>query len=146
MARFILALLLLPLGATAADDVRFSYLEQEIRNLQRQVQVLTRQLDELRNRPARQEAQPSRPTLPNTGAARAGDMPRWVDASLWRNLRRGMSELEVIGALGPPTSMRDEGDARVLFYAMEIGSSGFLGGSVKLRERAVVEIVQPALQ
>ena len=45
-----------------------------------------------------------------------------------------MSELEVIGLLGPPTSMREEGDARVLLYALEIGASGFLGGSITLRE------------
>jgi hypothetical protein len=57
-----------------------------------------------------------------------------------------MSELEVISSLGPPTSMREEGGARVLLYAMEIGVSGFLGGSVKLRERAVVEVAQPTLQ
>ena len=54
--------------------------------------------------------------------------------------------MEVIGSLGPPTSMRDVDGARVLFYALEIGSSGFLGGSVKLRDRAVVEIQVPVLQ
>jgi hypothetical protein len=149
MARLLLALLVLPLfpvGTSAADDARFAYLEQEIRNLQRQVQVLTRQLDEIRNRPARPETQRSRAMPPKSGAVAGDDLPRWVEASLWRNLRPGMSELDVIGALGPPTSMRDDGDSRVLLYAMEIGASGFLGGSVKLRERAVVEIVQPALQ
>jgi hypothetical protein len=146
MARLLLALMLLPFGAAAADDARFSYLEQEIRNLQRQVQVLTRQLDEIRNRPARAELQRSRAELPKSGAATAKDLPRWVDASLWRNLRPGMNELEVLGVLGPPSSMREEGDARVLFYAMEIGASGFLGGSVRLRNRAVIDIAQPTLQ
>jgi hypothetical protein len=29
---------------------------------------------------------------------------------------------------------------------MEIGDSGFLGGSVRLRERAVTEVRQPLLQ
>ena len=57
-----------------------------------------------------------------------------------------MSELEVIGVLGPPTSMRQEGDARVLLYAMEIGSSGFLGGSVEFRDRKVSETFKPALK
>ena len=57
-----------------------------------------------------------------------------------------MDELSVIGALGPPTSMREENGARVLLYAMEIGSSGFLGGSVSLRDRKVVEIQKPALK
>ena len=52
MSRLLLALMLLPLTASAADDVKISYLEQEVRNLQRQVQALTRQLDEIRNRPA----------------------------------------------------------------------------------------------
>jgi hypothetical protein len=147
MARVFLALLLLtPLGASAAEDARFSYLEQEIRNLQRQVQVLTRQLDEIRNRPGRSEIARPGAVLPKGGTAPADDLPRWVDASLWRNLRPGMNELEVIGALGPPTSMREDGGDRVLFYAMEIGASGFLGGSVKLHERTVVEVAQPALQ
>jgi hypothetical protein len=146
MARWLLALMLLPLPALSADDVRVSHLEQEVRNLQRQVQALTRQLDELRNRPARPAVQRSRPESSKSGAASAEDLPRWVDAALWRNLRPGMSELEVIGALGPPSSMREEGDARVLLYAMEIGSSGFLGGSVKLRERAVIEVAPPTLQ
>jgi hypothetical protein len=57
-----------------------------------------------------------------------------------------MSEIEVIGMLGPPTSMRTQGNERVLLYAMEIGSSGFLGGSVTLRDRAVSEVRPPILQ
>lgn len=141
MARLLLAFVLLPLTAYAADDPRFSYLEQEIRNLQRQVQMLSRQLDELRNQPNRSAPQSSLPSE----IAPAATLPRWVDAALWRKLRSGMSELEVISSLGAPTSTREEGGARVLLYAMEIGS-GFLGGSVSLRERAVVEVRQPTLQ
>ena len=70
----------------------------------------------------------------------------WVDAGRWRKLEAGMSELEVVSLLGPPTSMRDVEGARVLFYAMELGASGFLGGSVKFRNRAVIEVQQPVLQ
>jgi len=141
MSRMLLVLLILPLTASAADDLRVSFLEQQVRNLQTQVQALSRQVDLLR----------ARPDLPASGPATRGDdpsanLPRWVDASLWKRLRPGMSELDVIGALGPPTSMREEGGARVLFYALEIGSSGFLGGSIELRERVVVEIKQPVLQ
>ena len=57
-----------------------------------------------------------------------------------------MSELEVIGVLGQPTSMRQDGDTRVLLYAMEIGSSGFLGGSVELKDRAVTAVNKPVLK
>lgn len=141
MARLIFVLMILPLNAIAADDPRFSYLEQEVRSLQRQMQVLTRQLDEIRNRPDRPALQssPPREVLPEA------DLPRWVDAAAWRRIRPGMSELEVVSSLGAPTSMREEGGARVLLYAMEIGS-GFLGGSVELRERVVFEVRQPSLR
>ena len=144
MSRLLLAFLILPLTASAADEGRFSFLEQEVRNLQRQVQTLTREMNELRTRPERLDVKANA-----TGAAPAAvseDLPRWVDASRWRRLRAGMSEIEVIGSLGAPTSMREEGGARVLLYAMEIGGSGFLGGSVMLRERAVVEVKTPTLQ
>jgi hypothetical protein len=57
-----------------------------------------------------------------------------------------MSELDVIGSLGPPNTIREEEGARVLLYAMEIGSARFLGGSIKLRQRAVVEVLAPTLQ
>jgi hypothetical protein len=61
-------------------------------------------------------------------------------------VRAGMSELEVINILGPPTSMRQEGDAHVLLYAMEIGSANFLGGSVEFRDKAVSAINKPTLK
>jgi hypothetical protein len=48
--------------------------------------------------------------------------------------------------LGPPTSMREENGVRVLLYAVEIGSSGFLGGSVSLRDRKVVDVQKPVLK
>ena len=59
-----------------------------------------------------------------------------------------MVELEVISLLGPPTSLRGAADSpsRTLMYAMEIGSSGFLSGSVQLRDRAVVEVSPPVLR
>ena len=137
----VVLLALLPLSASAADEHRISFLEQEVRNLQRQVQSLSRQVDELRTRPD----QPDKPSAAVRSATPAAALGQWVDAKRWKQIRPGMSELEVINSLGPPTSMRTEGDARLLLYAMEIGSSGFLGGSVTLRDRTVVEVQQPAL-
>jgi len=57
-----------------------------------------------------------------------------------------MSELEVVSVLGPPSSMRSQAGTRVLLYAMEIGSSGFLGGSVTFRDRVVTEVQNPVLK
>jgi hypothetical protein len=133
--------LLAPFAAWSADESRLSFLEQEVRNLQRQVQQLSRQLDDLRTRPDRPTPAPSasvgEPAVPSD---------RWIDAARWRRVKPGMSELEVVELLGPPTSMRQEESARVLFYALEIGATGFLGGSVRLRDRAVVEVREPMLQ
>jgi hypothetical protein len=103
---------LLPFIATAADDSRISFLEQEVRNLERQVQVLSRQLDELRNRPDRPALKPSAEVPVEPAAA----LPQWVDARKWRELRLGMSEIDVISSLGPPTSLRKETAANVLLY------------------------------
>jgi hypothetical protein len=135
------ALALLPLLANATDEGRISFLEQEVRNLQRQVQALSRQVDELGTRPDR----PGAPTNMNQ-VAPAVVSTEWVDAAKWKRIRTGMSEIEVIGTLGPPTSMREEDGARVLLYAMEVGPSGFLGGSVTFRDHKVVQVLQPTLR
>ena len=128
--------LVLPVtGLAAADDTRISFLEQEVRNLQRELQVLSRagemHSSAVRAGPRRADRRRDR------RAARRSRLAQWVNAPEWKQLHPGMSELEVIGLLGPPTSIRDEAGGRVLFYAMEIDSSAFLGGSVRMRDRAV---------
>lgn len=137
----LMALLLFPVVSPAADEGRVRYLEQEVRNLQRQVSALSRRVDEL-TRPVGPVAR-HLPAAPGRAAAQSD---QWLDAGKWQRLRPGTGELEVIGLLGPPTSMRETADGRVLFYALEIGSSGFLGGSVTLRDRVVAEVQAPVLQ
>jgi hypothetical protein len=141
--KWLACLFLMASAASAADDPRVSFLEQEVRNLQRQVQTLSRQVDALRTRPDRPRATGA---APPASAAPVTDPERWIDAARWQRVKAGMGELEVVGILGPPTSMREENGTRVLRYALEIGSSGFLGGSVALRDRAVVEVRAPTLQ
>jgi hypothetical protein len=130
-------------AASAADDHRVNFLEQEVRHLHRQVQTLSRRVDEL-SRPGRHvdRARAARPA--SAPLSPASD--EWLSAARWQRLRPGMGELEVIEALGPPTSMREENGARVLFYAMELGASGFLSGSVTMRNRVVEEVRIPSLQ
>jgi hypothetical protein len=138
----LLLMSLIALPAFAAEDPRVPFLEQEVRNLHRQVDALARRLDSATSRPDRLPAKPAA----SRSLAPAADPASWIDAAKWRQLRPGMSELEVLAALGPPTSMRDEDGARMLLYALEIGGSGFLGGSVTLRDRVVTEVRQPVLQ
>jgi len=142
MPRLLLtALLLLTPFAVAADDLRIAQMEQDIRDLKRQVQTLTRQIEELRRLPASPSAGRELPLSPNASASTT-----WVDLSRWNRLRPGMSEMEVLSSLGPPTTMRDENGAKVLRYALEISSGGFLSGSVTLRDRVVVDVRKPSLQ
>jgi hypothetical protein len=126
----------------AAQDPRVNFLEQEVRNLQRQVQTLTRQVEDLRRQMNRPPASSPRVAAP----ASSEDLPRWVDANKWRGLKVGMSEFEVISALGPPSSVRDAQGSRVLLYALEVGGTAFLGGSVTLRDRSVTDIHEPELK
>jgi len=128
-------------AAPAADDLKVMRLEQDVRDLQRQVLGLTRQVEELQRRPT-----PGFRTERAFSPSATASAGVWVDASKWNRLRSGMSELDVINTLGPPTTIREESGSRVMRYAMEIGSSGFLSGSVTLRDRVVVEVRKPALQ
>lgn len=141
-----LFVVLLSFSAVAADDdtYRLMKLEQDVRNLEREVQTLTRQLDELRQQQSR--AGDRGPSTRTASAPAGASSTAWLEATRWDRVRKGMSELEVIDVLGPPSSMRQDGDTRVLLYALEIGSAGFLGGSVEFRDRAVVEIHKPALK
>lgn len=136
------ALLFASYGA-AAQDLRVIQLEQDVRNLERQLQTLTRELNELRGQ-LRVGGTSLPATKPDrTGAATSRD---WLNASNWRRVKPGMSELEVIELLGPPNTMRQENGERVLLYAMEIGAAGFLGGSIRFKDRAVIDVEMPTLR
>jgi hypothetical protein len=141
----VLAILLcsVPTIVSAADDFKILQLEQEVRTLQREVGRLSRELEQLRSQPAR-PADPAPLPLPPSRVSAANNL--WLDAAKWQQVKAGMSELQVISLLGPPTSMRVENQDRLLLYAMEIGVSGFLGGSVTLRNRAVADVKLPVLQ
>jgi hypothetical protein len=146
MRSLLLALIAVPLLGNAQDDAnyRLMKLEQDVRNLERQVQTLTRQIDELKQQSARAGDRGALGTRSSTAATTSSTA--WIEAARWDRVRTGMSELEVINILGPPTSLRQEGDTRVLLYAMEIGSANFLGGSVEFREKAVSAINKPTLK
>ncbi len=140
----ILAVLLLcaPAAAIPADDLKVSQLDQDVRDLRRQVQEQQRQIDALR-------AQLPRPVVPaqaRPSGATTADSNVWVDSSKWQRIRPGMSELDVVNLLGRPTSMRTQDGARLLLYAMEVGASGVLGGSVTFRDGVVTAVQTPVLK
>lgn len=133
---------LLSAGPAFGDDYnRIIRLEQDVRTLERQVSTLQREISELRRN---RGSGPSAVTGRQDEGAPPSDA--WVDATKWERLKLGASELDVIELLGPPTSMRVQDEMRILLYAMEIGSSGFLSGSVTLKEREVIAIELPVLK
>jgi len=137
-------LCLLSFTAAGADDFKIIKLEQDVRNLERQVGELNRQVAALQRHGASAEvpASPRERDVPDSNGN-----PLWYSRANWDRLRVGMDELDVIRLLGTPTSVRGaEGKERTLFYAVEIGTAAFLGGSVELRERRVVGVKAPVLK
>lgn len=128
--------------AAAAADYKIIKLEQDVRNLERQVYTLQRQVDELRMRSRRDTGA----DLTTSESQASSTSERWLQIERWRRIDLGTSETAVLEALGPPTSMRKEAGARVLLYALEIGSSGFLSGSVTLEDSQVTAIEPPVLK
>jgi hypothetical protein len=134
----------------AADDFKIIELEQDVLELERRVEELSRQLAELQRRGAVGERSVSgapreaAPSCPDTDAC----PPVWLRAANWQRVRVGMNEFDVIDILGPPTSVRGapEAASRTLMYAMEIGSSAFLSGQVRLTDHRVTEVVAPVLR
>ena len=143
-AAFVAGLALMCCGANVAaqDDFKLIKVEQDVRNLERQVYELNREVDDLKRRLAQSRTASSK----SGSAAAAASSTQWVDASIWDRVRNGMDELQVIDLLGPPTSMRGEGDTRTLLYALEIGASGFLSGSVSFKDKKVTQVERPVLK
>jgi hypothetical protein len=148
MKRIVLTVLwfLASFTANAADDLKVSQLELDVRNLQRELSAQSQRLEELRRQVARSGNPIPAPSTSAPASTVAPANTQWLDASRWKQVKAGMNELEVISLLGPPSSMRATDQERLLLYAMEVGASGFLAGSVALRDKAVVSVKSPVLQ
>ena len=58
----------------------------------------------------------------------------WKAPSGWSQIKTGMSEAQVVGLLGPPTSVQSVQDSRTLFYQPDSHSTSTLSGSVTLKD------------
>lgn len=133
------------LAAAPIDEFRLSSIEQSIRALQTQVSEQARLISELQRQAGVAVSPQAAPAVrsPATAANQT-----WLNAANWKRLRNGMSELEVVSILGPPTQMRasDDKSTRTLFYALEIGNSGFLTGNVVFSDGDLTTVNTPALK
>jgi hypothetical protein len=160
-AKVLLALAFLP-AVALADDIRLNKLEQDVLELQRTVRQQERQIETLQRElsdarallaagntlPAARAAAGSSAAA-SAAAARAANpgLPWLVDAN-WDRVRVGMSELDVIGILGTPNTLRTATDTqrKTIYYALEFEGGGFLSGSVTIADQRVVAIERPTLK
>jgi hypothetical protein len=70
--------------------------------------------------------------------------PPWKAPSSWKLIQAGMSEAQVVGILGPPTSVQSVEDSRTLFYQPDASSTSTLNGSVTLKDDRVTASSPPA--
>lgn len=130
-----------PLQAAPIDEFRLSDIEQSLRTLETTVKDQARQIAEL-------QRQSGHTALPVTTPSAVSNDSRWVSSSNWARIKPGMEELQVIEILGAPTQQRmgDDSKRRTLLYAMEIGRSGFLSGSIILTDGRVSSVEIPTLK
>jgi hypothetical protein len=148
--RLVACISVLCAAVSHADDFQLTRLEQDILELRRDLQLHQRQLDVLQQQLSQlRSAMPTRIGRPSadTGVVSSGS-DIWISPSRWSRVKRGMSEVEVVELLGAPTSMRGNGDGTtiVLFYTLEVGTSGFLSGSVKVANHRVLEVQPPVVK
>jgi hypothetical protein len=140
------ATLVVPLPVFAQDELRVRQLENDVRTLQRQVDMQNQRIDRLESG-ARMPGAGSAP--PAVAAPRAADSsPAWLVSTNWDKVHPGMKELEVIALLGRPTSVHSDENAKThtMFYAMELGPNTFLTGNVRFGDAGVAEINKPTLR
>jgi hypothetical protein len=131
----------------AGEELKISQLEQDVRELQRQTQQQARRIDTLEQQLAR--ATINLPASSNN-AANAGDRGSaiWLSIANWDRVKPGMTELEVLKLIGPPTTLRKSPDGKTqsLLYALELGAGSFLSGVVTMADGRVQEVQKPALK
>lgn len=144
ISAWMLLIALLPWAPTYANEQKIIRLEQDVRDLERIVQDQARQIEELRRQTGHTSTLPG---LRSRSTPAPAASSQWLNAKSWDRIQPGMGELEVLQVLGPPSSMRTgEDEMRVLFYALELGASGFLSGSVTFQDRRVIAVDRPALK
>jgi hypothetical protein len=141
------ASLALPSPAFAQDELRVRQLENDVRQLQRQVEMQNQRIDRLETN-ARAPGAGSVPPPLDIGPRAADSSPAWLVSTNWDKLHTGMKELDVIALLGRPTSVRNDesGKTHTMFYAMELGPNAFLTGTVRFGDAGVAEINRPTLR
>ncbi len=139
MAKLILLILMCAIAGGQTRDPRVDELTKETALLKRKVADQEDRIAQLEKAvKALQSAATPMPTpIPS-------ETPPWHKASNWTLIKSGMSEAQVVGILGPPTSVDASIDKRILLYTPDPNSTLTLKGSVTLIDDRVTAMVPPA--
>jgi len=134
-------LLVLMCGIATAQtrDPRVDELRKETAQLKRRIADQEARIAELEK--AVQGLQATAAPLPTRLPA---ETPPWHRASNWTLIKVGMSESQVVGILGPATSVDNSIDKRTLHYTPDAGSTSTLKGNVTLVDDRVTAMTPPA--
>jgi outer membrane protein assembly factor BamE (lipoprotein component of BamABCDE complex) len=136
-------ILLLACGIANAQtrDPRVDELTKETAQLKRALADQDRRIADLEKivRALQGVASPAPARIP-------ADTPPWHLASNWSLIRKGMSESQIEGILGPPTSVQSAIDTRTLLYASDARSTLTLNGSVTLTDDRVTVSAPPNIK
>ncbi|MGA3187679.1 MAG: hypothetical protein ABSF22_11285 [Bryobacteraceae bacterium] len=139
---FAAAGLLISLCAMAmaqTPDPRIDQLTKENAQLKRKIADQEERIAELEK--AVKTLQAAAAPLP---APIPGNTPPWHQAANWNQIKSGMSESQVVGILGPATSVDTSIDKRILLYTPDPHSTSTLNGSVTLVDDRVAAMTPPA--
>jgi hypothetical protein len=140
MAKFLVACLLVSGVAMAqTHDPRVDELTKETAELKGMIADQERRIAELEKTVKALQAAVA--PLP---ASIPAATPPWHLASNWTLVKPGMSESQVTGILGPPTSVQTDVDIRTLLYTPDPRSTTTLNGSVTLLDDRVTAMTPPA--
>lgn len=136
-----LLILMCGIAAAQARDPRVDELTKENAQLKVRIADQEKRIAELeKSVKALQAAAAPMPTpIP-------AETPPWHRASNWTLIKSGMSEAQVVGILGPQTSVDASIDKRTLFYTPDAHSTSTLNGSVTLIGDRVTAMTPPAFQ
>jgi hypothetical protein len=134
-----LLLLMCAIATAQTRDPRVDELTKETEQLKRKIADQDGRITELEKvvKSLRANAGPLPASIP-------AETPPWHRASNWTLIKTGMSESQVVGTLGSPTSVDSSMDKRTLYYTPDANSTSALKGSVTLIDDRVTAMTPPA--
>ncbi len=129
-----------PVLRAQARDPRVDKLTAETDELKRTVADQDKRIAELEKTVKMLQAA----AAPPVPAPIPSSTPAWKTPTSWNLIKAGMSEAQVVGILGPPTSVQSVTDSRTLFYQPGPNSTSTLNGSVSLKDDRVTATSPPA--